>query len=90
MSGAGGDYVALSGAQLTFSPAEGSNEVINTSCITVTINRDDFVECDEDFILTISFPASQANNGALSIDNAQSTITINDSDSTRSILTNQS
>ena len=77
----GEDYVALSGVQLTFSPAEGNNADTNTTCVTVTINSDDFVECNEDFTLMITFPASQPNDGSLSITNNQSTVTIEDADS---------
>ena len=79
---AGGDYVALSGAQLTFSPAMGNNADLNTDCVTVTINPDDFVECDEDFTLSINFVAGQINDVALSITNAASTVTIEDAEST--------
>ena len=80
---AGGDYVALSGEMLTFSPAAGNNADGNTDCVSVTINSDDFVECDEDFTLSIDFLAGQINDVALSVTNAMSTVTIEDADSRR-------
>ena len=79
MSLARGDYAALSGAQLTFSPGLGNNADGDTDCVMVTINMDDFVECDEDFTLNIDLAAGQINDGALSITNAMSTVTIEDS-----------
>ena len=81
MSIAGGDYVALSGAQLTFSPATDNNADANISCVTVTINSDNFVECDEAFVLFIRF--SSPDDGALSLVTNQSTVIIQDSNSMR-------
>ena len=75
--------MALSGAQLTFSAAEGNNVDGNTDCVSVTINSDNFVECDEDFSLSISFYAGQINDGALSITVSESTVTIQSNDCTR-------
>ena len=74
---------------LTFSQGAGNNADGNTDCVMVTINMDNFVECDEDFTLSIIFTAGQTNDGIISITNAMSTVTIEDAGSTRKIFLNQ-
>ena len=81
VSVAGGDYVTLSGAQMTFSLATDNNADTNTSCVTVTINSDNLVECDEAFMLFIRI--SSPDDGALSLVTNQSTVIIQDSNSMR-------